>query len=86
LTDPDFLQLMRKNAQQIKVAARAHNFRGFAQQLDFAGCIRDRAVLSRTPMARPGNTMSAGREVSVGNSSCARSAIADCRWPKAQVP
>ena len=37
-------ELMRKDAQQVKIAPRAHHFRGFAQNLNFAGGVCDRAV------------------------------------------
>ena len=42
--ESQFLELMRKNAHQVKVAARAHHFGALAHQLNFAGSVRDRAV------------------------------------------
>src|SRR5258708_17659927 len=38
------LELMRKNAQEIEIGARAHDFRAFAEELNFAGGIGDGAV------------------------------------------
>ena len=42
---PEFLELVRQDAQQIEIGARTHHFRGFVQQLNFAGGVGNRAVL-----------------------------------------
>src|SRR6266566_2478802 len=44
LARTELFQLMREDAQQIEIRARAHHFRGFTQKLDFARSVRDRAV------------------------------------------
>src|SRR6516225_9721691 len=35
---------MRENAEQVEIAARAHDFSGFVEQLDFASGVGDAAV------------------------------------------
>ena len=42
--EAQLLKLVRQNAEQIEVAARAHHFCRFVQQLDFAGRVRNAAV------------------------------------------
>jgi hypothetical protein len=42
--EAEALELVREDAQQVKVAARAHDFGGLMQQLDFAGGVGDAAV------------------------------------------
>src|SRR5208337_655 len=45
LAQADLLELVRKNAQKVEVRARAHHFSSLMEQLDFAGRVRDAAVL-----------------------------------------
>ncbi len=66
LARTELFELMREDAQQIEIRARAHHFRGFAQKLDPAVFV---TVPSFSYAEAAGKTISACRSVSVKKSS-----------------